>query len=335
MEKEIKVSVLIPVYGVEKYIEKCTRSLFEQTMQDGIEFIFTDDCTPDRSIDIVKELLNEYPDRKSQVRFIRHKENMGLAEARVTGLNAARGEYVIHCDSDDWVDSTMYEKLYNEAKRSDVDIVGCDSIHVFPEKEVIRKENFNLPKIELVTELILDRKVGAYLWNKLIRRSFYLNGQFRAKKGTTLLEDMAVTVPMHASTDKVAYLPLPLYFYRRTDINSMSAGLSDRNVDSAVNVLLYFLNSPLHESWVKAVNIRLRSFLFSRILSLRGRNVNGWRKIEYTFLKSNKIELTPSQRIAEWLAKNSFDKSLFAFMLANKFLNPYIWKKRLQKKLKK
>ena len=111
----IKVSVCIPVYGVEKYIEKCARSLFEQTMQDGIEFIFVNDCTKDRSIEILEQVLAEYPHRKEQTRIIHHEKNRGLVAARNTGLAYASGEYIIHCDSDDWVELDMYEKMYKKA----------------------------------------------------------------------------------------------------------------------------------------------------------------------------------------------------------------------------
>ena len=98
-----KVSVVIPVYGVEKYIERCARSLFEQTLDD-IEYIFVNDCTKDRSIDILNEVINDYPARKQQIRIVHHKENKGLPFARQSGWQVATGEYVANCDSDDWVD---------------------------------------------------------------------------------------------------------------------------------------------------------------------------------------------------------------------------------------
>ena len=99
---EIKVSVIVPIYEVERYIERCARSLFEQTMLSGIEFIFVDDCTPDYSIEILHNTLKEYPEREAQVTILTHSANKGLAAARKTGVRAARGEYISHCDSDDW-----------------------------------------------------------------------------------------------------------------------------------------------------------------------------------------------------------------------------------------
>ena len=89
----MKVSVCIPVYGVEKYIERCARSLFEQTMKDDIEFIFVDDCTPDKSIEILQKVLEEYPERKNQVKIIRHETNKGLTGARNTALKHVNVTY--------------------------------------------------------------------------------------------------------------------------------------------------------------------------------------------------------------------------------------------------
>lgn len=332
--KPIKVSVIVPIYGVEKYIEKCARSLFKQTMRDGIEFVFVNDCTKDRSMEILQSVLKEFPDRHSQVKIISHTENQGLAEARVTGLKGAAGEYVIHCDSDDWISPEMYEKLYNEAIKTNADIVGCDTVHVYPDKLVMRKENFALPQTDLVSELIMDREVGAYLWNRLIRREFYLKGGFRAKKGTTLLEDMAVTVPLHSSTNKVAYVTQNLYYYRRTNAESMSGLIKDSSMSSALNVLLSLTEMPLQKEWILAIKNRLQSFLFMRIMLPRNRDTDGWRRIELPFINIHKIRLNASQTIAKFLAEKQKDHILYCFMIANKLFNPIIWYHRLNRRIR-
>ena len=120
--KSPKISVIVPVYGVEKYIERCARSLFEQTLED-IEYIFVDDCTPDNSISILCKVLSDYPNRKKQVKILHHEKNKGLAQARQTGLKIASGEYIAHCDSDDWVDKDLYEIAHNKAKSESLDVV--------------------------------------------------------------------------------------------------------------------------------------------------------------------------------------------------------------------
>ena len=128
MNNSVKISVCIPVYGVEKYIERCARSLFEQTLKDGIEFIFVNDCTPDKSIEVLEKVLNEYPHRKDQVKIINHAQNCGLVSARKTSLEHAVGDYIVHCDSDDWCDPNLYEAMYNVAVENDADMVCCSHI---------------------------------------------------------------------------------------------------------------------------------------------------------------------------------------------------------------
>ena len=119
-----KVSVIIPVYNVEKYIERCSENLFSQTLDD-IEFIFIDDCTPDRSIEILKSVLERFPNRKETVKILKMPKNSRQAAVRKYGMELATGDYIIHCDSDDWVDVDLYEKMYTEAVRSDADVVIC------------------------------------------------------------------------------------------------------------------------------------------------------------------------------------------------------------------
>ena len=233
----IKVSVLIPVYGVEKYIERCARSLFEQTMREGIEFIFTDDCTPDGSIAILEKVLNDYPERKPQVRIIHHDTNKGLAVARVTGVNAARGEYVIHCDSDDWVEPDMYELMYAKAKETDADIVGCDFYEEDGKKPIPIKQNFSLNSKQSVIAILLgQRTLDSYLWCRLIKRSFYIKNNFAAAPNISLLEDMAISIPMHLATHKVSYIPQPLYHYRMVN-ESITHTVSLKHIYSSLTVI--------------------------------------------------------------------------------------------------
>ena len=120
------LSVLIPIYQVERYIERCAISLFEQTLQEGIEFIFVDDCSGDNSLDILMETINKYPKRKPQVLVLRHSINRGLAASRQTALEKASGEYVLTVDSDDWLELDTCEILRGIALRTDSDIVMFD-----------------------------------------------------------------------------------------------------------------------------------------------------------------------------------------------------------------
>ena len=101
--QEIKVSICIPIYEVERFIERCARSLFTQSYQ-NIEYIFVNDCTPDHSIDVLQEVLKEYPNRAKFVNIVSHNINRGLAAARQTAIRHATGDYMFHLDSDDYLE---------------------------------------------------------------------------------------------------------------------------------------------------------------------------------------------------------------------------------------
>ena len=104
------VSLLVPIFNVEPYIEKCLHSLFAQSFK-SIEYVFVNDCTPDRSIEKLWTVLNQYPDRKLFVKVINHNTNQGLSAARKTALLHATGSYVWHIDSDDYIALDAVEKL--------------------------------------------------------------------------------------------------------------------------------------------------------------------------------------------------------------------------------
>lgn len=125
MDTPYNVSVLVPIYGVEKYIERCAVSLFEQTYED-IEYIFVNDCTKENSIAILKEVIERYPIRKPQVRIIEHEQNKGLGKARNTAVAAALGDFLVHIDSDDYVDVNMVTMLVEKQKEGNYDIVTGD-----------------------------------------------------------------------------------------------------------------------------------------------------------------------------------------------------------------
>ena len=123
----MKVSVCVPVYNVEKQVGHCARSLFEQTLGEGIEFIFVNDCSTDRSESVICEVLEEYPARRAQVKIIRNDVNSGQDVSRNVALRVATGEYVICCDSDDWVDPDLYERMMRKAE-SGFDVVCCRTV---------------------------------------------------------------------------------------------------------------------------------------------------------------------------------------------------------------
>lgn len=169
----MKVSVIIPIWGVEEYIERCARSLFEQTL-DSIEFIFINDCTPDKSIEILNNVIKDYPNRIADIKILHHNHNKGLPQARETGIKVATGDYIIHCDSDDWVDKRLYEEMYHTAVINDLDVVVCQM------KETDGREIYNIKLFPDVTNQEITNRILYWinegsLCNKLFKRSVYKN----------------------------------------------------------------------------------------------------------------------------------------------------------------
>lgn len=206
-----KISVIIPVYGVEKYIERCARSLFEQTIDD-IEYLFIDDCTPDKSVEILKHVLEEYPQRKDQVVIHRMEQNSGQAKVREWGMRNATGEYVIHCDSDDWVDVRMYEEMYNRAKIEQADVVVCDYVlhNGVTEQERVQGSG-KVNCMEFLLRVFLQKDSWA-LWNKLFSRKIYDFDKVVYPKGN-MGEDMCITLQMLSRCRKISYIPKAFYKY--------------------------------------------------------------------------------------------------------------------------
>ena len=119
----IDLSVIIPIYNTEQYIEKCVRSLMEQTKTNGIEYIFINDCTPDNSMRVLANTIADYPQRTNQIKIINMPTNSGQGVVRRIGMKEAQGEYIIHCDSDDWIDLYTCEKAYKQIKCNNNDLL--------------------------------------------------------------------------------------------------------------------------------------------------------------------------------------------------------------------
>lgn len=304
----IKVSVLVPIYGVEKYIKRCAESLFRQTMKDGIEFIFVNDATPDNSMVLLQSVIKQYPERASQITIIEHPVNRGLATARITGLKAAKGEYVAHCDSDDWVEPSMYSEMYELAKKEDSDIVVCDyysetakeSIRVCQHKESSRES--------ITSSLLRFDSMQPFLWIRMIKRSFYMEGRFFADSRISFCEDLAVTIPMHLSTDKVSLLSKPLYHYNIINTGSLTHEKTVKKYEScrlAMDNIEEFMVSNGYDSVLPALNLRRFYYYLPLITCLESYDPNLWLMIDNPTLR---VKLGYRSKLSVWLVRHHLFK---------------------------
>lgn len=226
----MKVSIIVPIYKVERYIEQCAESVLGQTYGD-IQFIFVDDGTPDTSIQKLNALIDSrFAGLKDRIIVI-HKENGGLPQARLTGLQHATGDYVLHVDSDDWLEPDAVEKLVRKAEETDADVVY---FYVRKEKgegrsHVSKDKVYTDPKA--FSKDVFCNKAHGYVVNKFARRSCYREDLFYPKGN--MHEDMVLMGQLLFYCKKVVLLPEALYHYRRN--NSASETRQARKVRRAAS----------------------------------------------------------------------------------------------------
>lgn len=210
------LTVIVPIYKVELYIEKCVRSLMEQTVKDDIEFLFINDCTPDRSMDILNDVIKEYPERKEQIAIINNDKNLGIAETRIKALKYAKGDYVGWCDSDDWCEPNMFENLIKGSNHFTKDIVVCDFFMIKKGKIIECKHGSTDDPKEAVAGLCINDLFPYQLWETIIRKDLIENG-FSKIAPTMSGEDCYAEMIAFYHARSIAYVHKTLYHHRILD----------------------------------------------------------------------------------------------------------------------
>lgn len=244
-----KVSVIVPIFKVEQFIERCVRSLMEQTLRE-VEFIFVDDASPDGSMEVLHKTLADYPERAKQVRILKHEQNKGLPAARNTGLAVAEGEYIFHGDSDDYVEREMLEEMYAKAKEQDADYLWSDFWLSFEQNErYMQVRSYDTPREAL--QGVLEGAMKYNVWNKLVRRSLYTESGIEFPAGHSMGEDMTM-IRLLACAKRVAYIPKAYYHYVRLNMSALTQTFSERhlidirhNVDQTVAFLRKVLGTGI------------------------------------------------------------------------------------------
>ena len=201
-----KISVITPVYKAEKTICKCLDSFIAQTLTDW-ELILVDDGGPDTS----GAICDEYAKRDARFRVI-HQENAGVSAARQAGLDAARGEYVIHADPDDWVEPQMLEELYRKAKADDADMVICDYIADFADFSDYREQRpSSLVAHDVMNEMFCN--IHGSCCNKIVRKACIERYKAKFPEGVNYCEDVCFNLQLLKHDIKVSYINKAFYHY--------------------------------------------------------------------------------------------------------------------------
>ena len=289
------VSVIVPMYGVENYIARCAESLFAQTYQ-NIEFLFVDDGGKDRTVEILRGILEKQdPALQARVQII-SKENGGLPHARKTGLDAAKGEYVLHVDSDDWLEPAAVEKLVRKAVETEADIVVYDFWKEYPNRSKLDSEqDSSVSDPDLYRHRLYTYESYGYVWNKFCRLSLY-DGVFVPKYA--MHEDIVFSSQILYKARKIVHLKEGLYHYDRAVSGSATrAPQKIRRGNSARNLLDLYLHfqgqdpSPVSD---------LREEIFLRA-AWAGYSQDRNLFTEYPFLASSvrAIPITPGYHIGK------------------------------------
>ena len=210
----MKLSIIVPVYNVEKYLEECVDSLLNQTLQD-LEIFLVDDGSTDRSGEIADRYAKEYPDKVHTL----HLNNGGQGRARNAALPMASGDYVGFVDSDDWIERDMYEKLLDRAEKTGADVVVCDFL-----------EHYADGREQILPACLQDHPLSAAgsSCNKIFRRS--LIGDLRFPEGLWY-EDFYFSAVMLLRSKRTEFIPEPLYVYRRGQESTMHNNNARKNLD--------------------------------------------------------------------------------------------------------
>ena len=213
--KDNMFSVIVPVYNVEKYLDKCLASILGQTFKD-YECIIVDDGSPDNSNTIIDNYV-----KKDQRFKVIHQKNMGLSAARNVGLDIAKGDYITFIDSDDYIANDYLEKFASKITSTDADIVICGFIEVYAEyiKEVSSKSE----NTDEIKKNILADVLHAYPWNKCYKKDLFQNIRFPVNK---IFEDLLTIPEVCLNAHKIVCIPEKLYYYNRQNLNSITSNLS-------------------------------------------------------------------------------------------------------------
>lgn len=246
-----KVSVIVPIYNVEQYLNRCIDSLVNQTLQD-IQIILVNDGSTDGSGKIAKKYANAYPEK---ILYL-EKENGGLSDARNCGMLYAEGEYVAFLDSDDYIEKNAYEEMYNKAKEDDSDYVECDFIWEYPNE---KKEDTQY-KYNNKHEMLAFVRVVA--WNKLIKRNIIEKHKIEFPKGLRY-EDIEFTYKLIPYINKFSYINQTFVHYTQRD-NSIANIQNERTAEIFTvldNVINYYKQNGLYDEYKEELEYNYARYL--------------------------------------------------------------------------
>ena len=219
MKQNIKVSILVPLYNVEKYVRRCVESLFSQTYH-NIEYVFVNDCTPDKSMEIIDDCINKYGIR-DKCKVISHQQNQGICASRNDCLANASGDYFLFVDSDDYIDRDMVELLVAAAIRDNADISGCGYIEEYDDHCVEIPQKYTNDYNEMLKAITVLTLKGV-MWKLLIRRSIVVDNHIRFMPEKNMVDDYLFCCQVFYYSHRFTGVDKCMYHYIQFNPNNYS-----------------------------------------------------------------------------------------------------------------
>lgn len=314
----VKVSIIVPVYNVEIYIKKCLDTLVNQTLED-IEIIIVNDGSTDNSEQIIKQYLLEY---KNKIKYL-VKENGGLSDARNYGMKYATGEYIAFLDSDDYIDISLYEKMYNKAKERNYDYIECDFVWKYDDKEVQDIGVIYKNK----KEMFVNARVVA--WNKLIKRELIVKSKVEFPKGLRY-EDVEFFYKLLPYIKTFSFVKEPLIYYvqRKDSIANTQNEKTKEIIIVLDNVIKYYKQQGIFNDFISEIEYNYARYLLCssllRIVKIKDEKIRkelliySWNKLNRNFpnwKKNRYLKEIKSKKNLYMKTVNKYTYKIYIFIL--------------------
>lgn len=306
MDKNVKISILIPIYNAEKYIGKCLDSVFGQTYP-YIEYVFVDNCSTDSSMSILDSKISQYSILEDDYKIIRHERNEGIAVSRNDCISSATGNYILFVDSDDWIEPDMVEKLVSATSDGIIDIVGCDFCQEKSDGTTIYvREPFSDNCHDNMIKAI-DYEISSVLWKLLIKRNLFNNIHFTPH--LDIVEDYIVTIKLyhHATTFASVHESLYHYVLYRDSTSNKKLNSINSHIKGVSIIENYLKQEGIFDSEVEQRLLMRKFNIKSNFLTKSLLDYDAYIRI---FPEANrmwrKMNYSRKERIKFWLAENGF-----------------------------
>lgn len=303
----VDISIVVPVYNVEEYLNKCIDSLIAQTFK-NIEIILVEDCSTDKS----KQICKDYESKYENIKLIYHSKNMGLAQARNTGISVATGKYIAFVDSDDWVKPNMYELLYRKIENENLDIVVCGYEEAYDDEKYVTFKFSQYKNIENNIDIMksfLGGKINAVAWNKLYKLSLFKNNNILYPEGK-YYEDQYPTFLLLYNSTRVGFINEPLYYYKKRSSSITGNKFSNKNldiIDQTNQIRKYLIENGEFENYKQYYQVRYINNVSSFVID--------------KLIKSNQESMRATIKMYKEFVKDDFNKNTYMYLKNKELLN--------------